>query len=57
MTDTSRPTPRPVRKPYAPPRLLEQGKVAAVTLQGPTPTATPTSTPIGSAVATFFDEF
>lgn len=52
MTDKLRPS----RKPYTTPRLVEQGKVATITRQGPTPT--PTVTPITSAfVTTFVDEF
>ena len=41
-----------IRKPYTTPRVQEQGRVAQVTLQGPTPTPI-----VGSLVPSEFDEF
>lgn len=51
-------TPRQTRKPYVTPRVVEQGKVSAVTKQV-TPTVTPPPTTPGSSLlqSTFFDEF
>lgn len=50
MTDKIRPS----RKPYTTPRIVEQGKVATITRQGPTPTVTPVTS---AFVTNFVDEF
>ena len=46
---------QPTRKPYTTPRVQEQGRVASVTQQTPTPTLT--LTPAPSQLVNEFDEF